>query len=154
MVCRGKSCTANTARRPGRLPCFCLQCIFFVESGRHIDHVFRLSYFSSQQVSLVRRMLVKYIASICHQMVVAACLPSCHNISTCRSPKSLARGGSTSLREFGQRLKADPVNACHLTRRAADKWDSPRFLGFCLASSGFRQSGVLSARPLAANADR
>jgi hypothetical protein len=41
-----------------------------------------------------------------------------------------------------------------LTRRAPDKWESPRFQAVCVASSWFRQNGVISARPLAGNASR
>jgi len=42
----------------------------------------------------------------------------------------------------------------HPTRRAADKWDSPRFLSFCLAWSFFCSLSSSPLRPLAANAGR
>jgi len=41
-----------------------------------------------------------------------------------------------------------------LTQRAADKWESPRFLAVFNASAGFRFRAVAASRPLAANADR
>jgi hypothetical protein len=40
------------------------------------------------------------------------------------------------------------------TQRAADKWESPRFLGICLAPGVFRFDGDSTLRPLAANANR
>jgi len=61
-------------------------------------------------------------------------LPVCHKVSKRRSQSSLARGVSTSLRQFVRRLEADAVKACNLTMRAADKWDSPRFTDLFLAS--------------------
>ena len=45
MVRSEKSCPANAARRPGRPPCFCGQCIFIVESWRHIARVVQLHWF-------------------------------------------------------------------------------------------------------------
>ena len=71
-----------------------------------------------------------------------------------RWQQSLARFVSTSLREFLRRLEAETVNAFHLTKRAADKWDSPRFLGLWLALGFFRFEGESALRPLAANANR
>ena len=41
-----------------------------------------------------------------------------------------------------------------LTKRAADKWESPRFLGLFLARGWFRFEGESTLRPLAANAHR
>ena len=67
---------------------------------------------------------------------------------------TLARRVSTSLREFLRRLEAETVNAFHLTKRAADKWDSPRFLGLWLALDFFRFEGESALHPLAANAGR
>ena len=67
---------------------------------------------------------------------------------------SLASRLSTSLPSLSRHLEAGSVNACGLTMRAADKWDSPRFSGRFLASSEFCQTGVVSSRPLAANAGR
>ena len=46
------------------------------------------------------------------------------------------------------------VNACRLTMRAADKWESARFQAVCVASSFFRFRALLPLRPLAANAGR
>jgi hypothetical protein len=40
------------------------------------------------------------------------------------------------------------------SRRAPDGWESARFQAFCLASSWFRQSGFISSRPPAGNANR
>ena len=40
------------------------------------------------------------------------------------------------------------------TQRAADKWESPRFLAVFNASAGFRFRAVAASRPLAANAGR
>jgi hypothetical protein len=40
------------------------------------------------------------------------------------------------------------------TQRAADKWDSVRFLAFFNASAGFRFRARFTSRPLAANATR
>ncbi len=51
-------------------------------------------------------------------------------------------------------LKAGSVNACRLTMRAADKWDSPRFQAVCVASSFSRFRALSPLRPLAANAGR
>jgi len=45
-------------------------------------------------------------------------------------------------------------NASGLTQRAADKWDSPRFLRGFKASAGFRFRCLSASRPLAANANR
>jgi len=41
-----------------------------------------------------------------------------------------------------------------LTMRAPDWWESPRFQAVFVASSGFRQSGVVSSHPPAGNASR
>jgi len=38
--------------------------------------------------------------------------------------------------------------------RAPDWWESARFQAVCVASSWFRQSGVVSSRPPAGNANR
>ena len=85
--------------------------------------------------------------------MIASCLSTCHN-----DERSLANGFagrfSTSLPNLCQHLHAGSVNAFGLTMRAADKWDSPRFSGRFLASSEFCQTGVVSSRPLAANAGR
>ena len=67
---------------------------------------------------------------------------------------SLASCLSTSLPSLSRHLQDGSVNARGLTMRAADKWDSPRFSGRFLASSKVRQTGVVSAHPLAANAGR
>ena len=104
--------------------------------------------------SLVSRIIVKQVASVCDQMVVCVGLRSCHNISKSRWQQSLARSVSTSLRKFLRRLEAETVNACNLTKRAADKWDSPRFSGLWLALGFFRFEGESALRPLAANANR
>ena len=40
------------------------------------------------------------------------------------------------------------------TMRAADKWDSPRFLSFFLALAASHFDGESTLRPLAANASR
>ena len=40
------------------------------------------------------------------------------------------------------------------TQRAPDWWESARFQALSVASSWFRQSGVISSRPPAGNADR
>ena len=97
---------------------------------------------------------MKQVASVCHKMVVSVGLPSCHNISKRRLSSTLARRVSASLRKFLRRLEAETVNAFHLTKRAADKWDSPRFLGLWLAVGFFRFEGESALRPLAANAGR
>ena len=103
---------------------------------------------------LVSRVIVKQVASVCHKMVVSVCPPSCHNISKSRWQQSLARFVSASLRKFLRRLEAETINAFHLTKRAADKWDSPRFLGLWLALGFFRFEGESALHPLAANAGR
>ena len=51
-------------------------------------------------------------------------------------------------------LEADPAKAFHLTKRAADKWDAPRFLGMFLPGGWFRFDSHSTLRPLAANAGR
>jgi hypothetical protein len=51
-------------------------------------------------------------------------------------------------------LEVDSVKACRLTMRAADKWESARFLDMFLARGWFRFEGESTLRPLAANADR
>ena len=77
-----------------------------------------------------------------------------HNRSRRRLQRSLPCQLSTSRRQFLRRLEADPVNACNLTMRAADKWESARFLSFCLAWSFFCAQTLSTLRPLAANASR
>ena len=74
------------------------------------------------------------------------------------------------------RLEAGSANACNLTMRAADKWESARFkawfwsemgwwsgnlvwleeqgVGIFLAVSWSCSTGIFSSRPLAANAGR
>jgi hypothetical protein len=44
--------------------------------------------------------------------------------------------------------------ACSLTMRAADKWDSARFIGIFLASGLYCSQALSTLRPLAANANR
>ncbi len=51
-------------------------------------------------------------------------------------------------------LQVDSVNACRLTMRAADKWESPRFQAVCVTSSFSRFRALSPLRPLAANAGR
>ena len=131
---------------------------------------------SYQHVWLVRRMIVQYVASVCNQKVVSICPPSCHNTGRYCSHQRLARGVSTSLPGGVRRLEVGSVNACNLTMRAADKWESARFkawfwsemgwwsgkpvwldeqgLGLLLAGSWFRSMGIFSSRPRAANAGR
>ena len=46
------------------------------------------------------------------------------------------------------------TKTCHLTQRAPDWWESARFQAISVAWSWFRQNGVVSSRPLAANANR
>ena len=79
------------------------------------------------------------------------------SVSQCQQvflANGLASCLSTSLPSLSRHLEAGSVNACGLTMRAADKWDSPRFSGRFLASSEFRQTGVVSSHPLAAYAGR
>ncbi len=97
---------------------------------------------------------MKQVASVCDKMVVSVGLRSCHNRGKRRLSSTLARRVSTSLREFLRRLEAETVNAFHLTMRAADKWDSPRFLGIWLAWSFFCSRTLFTLHPLAANAGR
>ncbi len=51
-------------------------------------------------------------------------------------------------------LKAGSVNACRLTLRAADKWESARFPAVYVTSSFSRFRALSPLRPLAANAGR
>jgi hypothetical protein len=51
-------------------------------------------------------------------------------------------------------LEAGSVKPCRLTMRAADKWESARFLDMFLARGWFRFEGESTLRPLAANAGR
>ena len=71
--------------------------------------------------------MVELVTSLCNQMVVSVCPRSCHNVGNRRSQGQFARGASTSLRKSGRHLEAGPVNAFHLTMRAVNKWESPRF---------------------------
>ena len=87
-------------------------------------------------------------------MDVSVCPRSCHNVANCRSQSYLARGVSTSLLESGQRLEVGSVNAFHLTMRAVDKWESPRFLGMFLALGCFSFESDYTLPPLATNAGR
>lgn len=41
-----------------------------------------------------------------------------------------------------------------LTQRAPDRWESARFQAICVAEGWFRQSGAVSSRPPAGNANR
>ena len=137
---------------------------------------FRCIGLSYQDVLLVRRRIVQYVTSLCNQEVISVCPRSCHNMNRCRSRNSLARFGSTSLRQFLWRLEVGSVNACNLTMRAADKCESARFkawfwnwmswrsgkpvwleeqgVGLFLAGSWSGSIGIFSSRPLAANASR
>jgi len=45
-------------------------------------------------------------------------------------------------------LQSGPVNACGLTQRAAEVWESARFQAVCVAWSWFRQIGVVSSHHL------
>ena len=127
MVCRGRSCTANPSRRPGRLPCTYWQCIFPVESWRHITC--RVPVNGSCVSACLARSWRNYKVSTlrCNQMVVSVCLWSCHNMGRCRSRRKTARFVSPSLRQLLWRLKVGSINACNLTQRAPDGWDSARF---------------------------
>ena len=87
-------------------------------------------------------------------MIVSVCRRACHNRGTGRSRGRLANWLSTSLREVVWRLKLGSVNAFHLTMRAADKWESARFLSLFLALGGFRFESDSTLPPLAANAGR
>jgi hypothetical protein len=51
-------------------------------------------------------------------------------------------------------LKVGSVNACGLTQRAAEVWESARFRAVCVARSWLRQNGVISTRPDSADASR
>jgi hypothetical protein len=57
-----------------------------------------------------------------------------------------------SRSDFGQHRVLKTQNG--LTQRAADKWDSARFLAVFNASAGFRFRALPTSRPLAANANR
>ena len=82
--------------------------------------------------------MVGLVTSLCNQMGVSVCLRSCHNVGRHRSRRRSAIWLSTSLRQFWWRLEVGSVNAFHLTMRAVDKWESPRFLGMFLAFGWFR----------------
>ena len=51
-------------------------------------------------------------------------------------------------------LKVGSVNACGLTQRAAEVWESARFQAVCVAWSWFRQIDIVSTRPDSADAHR
>ena len=51
-------------------------------------------------------------------------------------------------------LEIGPVNACGLTQRAAEVWESARFQAVCVALSFFRFEGHSTLRPASANAGR
>jgi hypothetical protein len=52
------------------------------------------------------------------------------------------------------RLKLGSVKALRLTQRAAEVWESARFLGVCVALDFFRFDSESSLRPASANASR
>ena len=56
--------------------------------------------------------------------------------------------------ELVRRLEAGSVNACGLTQRAAEVWESARFLSMFLAFGFFRFDGESTLPPQAGNASR
>jgi hypothetical protein len=70
-------------------------------------------------------------------LAVVTCPQKCHNILGDLVRSRCARGFHLAPKVY-RRLEVGSVNACGLTRRAADNWESPRFSGIFLASRFFR----------------
>ncbi len=87
------------------------------------------------------------------KMVLVSCLLSCHNASDRFALLACPQAFDLALMPFPD-LKAGSVNACRLTMRAADKWESPRFQAVCWLEVGSDKMALSSLRPLAANAPR
>jgi len=83
-------------------------------------------------------------------LVMESCPQSCHNNSRCLA-NGLASRLSTSLPGFFRRLRAGPVNACGLTLRAAEVWESARFRAVFWLKLGSVKS-TLSRPPHSADA--
>jgi len=85
-------------------------------------------------------------------MVVVTCLQWCHNVDVCGSASVLA--SRFPAPELWVYLEAGSFQACGLTKRAPDKWESPRFTG------SFRGLELVPSKwrclvlPLAGNAHR
>ena len=86
-------------------------------------------------------------------MVVLIRLQSCHIISNGFGCVRLLAAFRAALLSLSRYLKVGSVKACGLTMRAPDCGESARFSSRFLAWSEFRQNRVISARPLAGNAE-
>ncbi len=117
-------------------PCMPLLALFFlvVESFRKVLAISllfpKLSYFP-YLARFARWQIENQMVCIdlSRKLVVASCPPVCHNSG------SLFAGSVCPLcfdlaPRHGSDLKPGPVNACHLTRHAADGGYVPRFLAF------------------------
>jgi hypothetical protein len=66
------------------------------------------------------------------KMVLVVCLPVCHNLGWRFARSVCPRCFNLASKPFPG-LELGPVNACRLTKRAPDKWESARFQALCLA---------------------
>jgi hypothetical protein len=71
------------------------------------------------------------------KMALVSCLPSCHNSSDLFAKSVCPPGFNLALKPLS-RLQVGSVNACRLTRHAADGGYAPRYFGIWLAVGVFR----------------
>jgi hypothetical protein len=123
----------KTMSFPSCLPSQPLLALFFlaVESFRQILAIsFSVlkSYHNSYLARFAREQVENQMvcADRLSKMVVAICLPACHNIGSLLAKSSCPRCFDLAPKHFSG-LKFGPVKACHLTRHAVDGGDAPRF---------------------------
>src|SRR5512138_643558 len=122
----------KTMSSPSCLPSLPLLALFFlvVECSWHIltisFSVFKLNSSRILLVSLVGNSRGKQKGKSVHKMILVSCLSSCHNLSRLLAGSGCLLCFDLAPRHFPD-LKPGSVNACHLTRHEADKWDSSRF---------------------------
>ncbi len=85
------------------------------------------------------------------KMVLVSCLPSCHNLGSLFAWSVCPPCFDLAPKPFSD-LKPGSVNACHLTRHAADGGYVPRFLAFVWLWAFLRFDGASTLPPTAANA--
>ncbi len=101
----------------------------------------------------VSQLLEALPMDLSRKLTIASCLLSCHNRGSRFARSVCPLGFDLAPRHFPD-LRLGPANACRLTMRAPDKWESARFIGFFPASSFSLLPGGIQARPLAGNACR